>query len=106
MIYGHINQAAGQINGDREHDEFVLLGLMNNLNIQSDDDWSFTFLNKRLCEELDILIDDLHEDEEYFTEESSIVVNSIGILLGSIFNISNIEEEEFEEVGRKFYIYK
>ena len=104
MIEKHINQYASEINGDKEHDEYVLFQLMKIFNIDTTESGAFEFLNKRLCEELDVLIDTLHKDEEYFTSESSEVVNSIGILLGCIFNISNIDVEPDEEVRRKFYI--
>lgn len=103
MVDKHINFSAENITGDKEHDGYILMDLMGKFNIDPMDEWAYTYLNKRLLEELDILIDDLHKDEVYFTEQSSEIVNNIGILLGSILNISSVSEENGPQ-GRLFYV--
>ena len=104
MVEEYINNSAENITGDKEHDGYVLMSLMSKLNIDPMDEWAYTYLNKRLLEELDILIDDLHEDEEYFTKQSSELINNIGILLTSIFDISNVGGDMEPMVGKTFYI--
>ncbi len=83
-----IVKASQKINGDDEHDEYILKGLMIKLKIDPTDEWAAGFLYKRLCEEIDMLVDTLEPDQEYFNNTDSKFIEEVENILEYIEQIS------------------
>ena len=84
-----IVKASQKINGDVEHDEYILMNLMTKLKIDPNDGWAFSCLYKRLCEEIDMLIDTLAPEKKYFNNADSKFIKEVENILKSIEKISS-----------------
>jgi hypothetical protein len=84
----YIEEAVAKFNGDVEHDEYILLSLMPKLNISPEDSQAFYFLHKRMCEEIDIMIDEIPSSQEYFNDVDSEYIESIEEVLDTIEMVS------------------
>lgn len=84
-----IVKASQKINGDTEHDEYILMDLMTKLKIDPTDSWAFSCLYKRLCEEIDMLVDTLEPEQKYFNDTDSKFIKEVENILESIEKISN-----------------
>jgi hypothetical protein len=84
----YIEETVSKFNGDVEHDEYVLLSLMSKLKISPEDEQAFYFLHKRMCEEIDIMIDEIPSNQEYFNDIDSEYIESIEEILDTIELIS------------------
>lgn len=90
MVYKKdIIESSQKINGDVEHDEYILMNLMTKLKIDPNDSWAFSHLYKRLCEEIDMLIDTLKPKQKYFNDTDSKFIKEVENILKSIEKISN-----------------
>jgi hypothetical protein len=98
----HITNLSSKLNGDIEHDEYILMALMEKLNIDPQDKQAFSFLYKRLCEEIDMLIDDLNPNQKYFNSSDSEFIKSTEVVLNRIEVISMPDEEPIEEFPMRF----
>lgn len=98
----HIINLSSKLNGDIEHDEYILMALMGKLNINPQDERAFSFLYKRLCEEIDMLIDDLNPNQKYFNNTDSEFIKSTEVVLNRIEVISMPDEEPIESFPMRF----
>lgn len=98
----HIISLSSKLDGDTEHDEYILMALMEKLNINPQDEQAFSFLYKRLCEEIDMLIGDLKPDQKYFNNTDSEFIKSTEAILNRIEVISMDDEEPIEEFPMRF----
>jgi len=98
----HIINLSSKLNGDIEHDEYILMALMGKLNINPQDERAYSFLYKRLCEEIDMLIDDLNPNQKYFNTSDSEFIKSTEVVLNRIEVISMPDEEPIEEFPMRF----
>ena len=73
-----------KLGDDSEKNYYILLSLMQNLNIDPADPGAFNHLRLYLCEEVDIMIDELVGD--YFDEESSELLEQVEIIQNQIFH--------------------
>ena len=101
-IKKHIINLSSKLNGDIEHDEYILMALMEKLNITPQDERAYSFLYKRLCEEIDMLIDDLNPNQKYFNSSDSEFIKSTEVVLNRIEVISMPDEEPIEEFPMRF----
>ena len=76
-----------KMNGDAEHDQYLLFALMKELRVDEDDQFSYSHLYKTLCEEIDIMIGDLSEEDESFNKEDSNLISSIENILDVIEDV-------------------
>ena len=103
MVYKKdIIESSQKINGDVEHDEYILMNLMTKLKIDPNDGWAFSCLYKRLCEEIDMLIDDLNPNQKYFNNTDSEFIKSTEVVLNRIEVISMPDEEPIESFPMRF----
>jgi len=79
-----IKNTCKRFNDDSENNFYILLSLMTQLNIDPSDPHSFDHLRIYLCEEVDIMIDELVGDE--FDNDSSELINQIETIQNQIFN--------------------
>jgi hypothetical protein len=98
----HIINLSSKLNGDTEHDEYILMALMEKLNINPQDEQAYSFLYKRLCEEIDMLIDDLNPNQKYFNNTDSEFIKSTEVVLNRIEVISMPDEEPIESFPMRF----
>ena len=98
----HIINLSSKLNGDIEHDEYILMALMGKLNINPQDEQAYSFLYKRLCEEIDMLIDDLNPNQKYFNTSDSEFIKSTEVVLNRIEVISMPDEEPIESFPMRF----
>lgn len=84
----NITKASQKLNGDAEHDGYILMDLMTKLKIDPTDGWAFSCLYKRLCEEIDMLVDELDPEQEYFNNNDSKFIKDIEHVLSAIETIS------------------
>jgi hypothetical protein len=98
----HIINLSSKLNEDTEHDEYILMALMGKLNINPQDEQSYSFLYKRLCEEIDMLIDDLNPNQKYFNNTDSEFIKSTEVVLNRIEVISMPDEEPIESFPMRF----
>jgi hypothetical protein len=76
-LYQLLQQTVDNFNNDNEKDSYVLLNLIQKINIDPLSDEKYALLYAYLTEIIDMFIDELPIDEEYFSEEISEVITNI-----------------------------
>jgi hypothetical protein len=85
-----IENTVNKLTDDHERNHYLLSHLMVKLNIAVDDPYSYDGLRKYLCEEIDIMIDELKG--ESFTREQSQLIEQVETIQETIFNLFYQEE--------------
>jgi hypothetical protein len=81
-----IEHSFKRLTDDSEINHYVLLSTMQKLNISVEDPHAYDYLRLFLCEEVDIMIDEL--EATHFDEEKSELIEKIETIQNEIFNQS------------------
>ncbi len=85
-----INKAIKLFNGDKEHDIYIVFDLMIKNDINPQSETSYADLYRVLCDEIDMMIYDLHTWEEEFNSRDSKFINNIEVILNKIEEINDV----------------
>lgn len=89
-----INETVKKLDGDIEHDQYVLMDLMVKIKIDPKDPEAFHFLYLVMCEEIGILIDEISPGEKSLPSKLSKHIKNIETIQDTIQGFY-MEREEY-----------